>query len=107
MKISYDQSADVLYVSLGHPEYTDYVELDDDFILRLDPQTKEVVGFTVIDFASHFATEKPSMMIPLTATFERVRSKPRVKAVAEKKTTYRVEPKVNGRTKSKMKVAIP
>jgi uncharacterized protein YuzE len=31
----YGKDADVLYVSFGKPEYTDYVELGDNSILRL------------------------------------------------------------------------
>ncbi len=53
----YDREADVLYVSKGHPEYTDYQELDN-LILRLDPRTMEIVGFTIIDFEGRFAQDK-------------------------------------------------
>jgi hypothetical protein len=28
-------------------------------ILRRDPKTKEIVGFTIIDFAGHFAQKEP------------------------------------------------
>ena len=70
LKFLYDQEADVLYVSLGHPEYTDYVEVNDDFILRLDPDTKEVVGFTIIDFVAHFSQSEPGLHIPLEASFQ-------------------------------------
>ena len=50
IKIFYDREADVLYVTRGKPEYTDYVEHSDDVILRLEPETKQLVGFTIIDF---------------------------------------------------------
>ena len=62
LKISYDEEADVLYVTLGHPRYTVYKELTDDFIIRLDPQTGEIIGFTIIDFAKHFSPEKPQLL---------------------------------------------
>ncbi len=70
LKFLYDEGADVLYVSLGHPEYTDYAEVNDDPILRLDPETKEVVGFTIIDFLAHFSQPKPRLHIPLEASFQ-------------------------------------
>ena len=54
MKIVYDSEADVLYVTRGTPEYTDYIEHSDNVILRLDPDTKRLVGVTVIDFSQHF-----------------------------------------------------
>ncbi len=90
LNLLYDKDADVLYVSLGHPEYTDYVELDDNFVLRLDPETKEIVGFTIIDFGARFAQKEPPSSVPLKATFERVGRMRKAKVVAERKTTYRV-----------------
>jgi uncharacterized protein YuzE len=85
----YDREADVLYVSKGHPDYTDYQELDN-LILRLDPRTKEIVGFTIIDFEGRFAQNQTPVTIPLKATFARTRSrKPR--AVAERKSVYGVK----------------
>ncbi len=85
----YDREADVLYVSKGHPDYTDYQELDD-LVLRLDPRTKEIVGFTIIDFEGRFARNHAPVTIPLKATFARTKSrKPR--AVAESKSAYRTK----------------
>ena len=69
LKFLYDREADVLYTSLGHHKYTDYVEVNDDLILRLDPVTKEVVGFTIVDFLAHFSEPLPQMRIPLEASF--------------------------------------
>ena len=69
LKLLYDQEADVLYVSRGRPEYTDYVEAGDDLILRLDPQTREVIGFTILDFVAHFSQQEPSLHIPLDVVF--------------------------------------
>ena len=54
MKVVYDGEADVLYVTRGTPEFTDYVEHSEDVILRLDPDTKRLVGITIIDFSRHF-----------------------------------------------------
>lgn len=46
----YDKDTDVLYVSLGKPKYIDYVEVGENLLLRLEPQTRDVVGFTIIGF---------------------------------------------------------
>ncbi len=54
MKIVYDSEADVLYVTRGTLEYTEYIEHSEDVILRLDPDTKRLVGITVIDLSQHF-----------------------------------------------------
>jgi uncharacterized protein YuzE len=63
MKIVYDSEADVLYVTRGTPEYTDYVEHSEDVILRLDPDTKRLVGITIIDFSRYFEKANLSQSI--------------------------------------------
>jgi len=69
LKIVYDREVDVLYVSLARPEYTRYVEIGDDLILRLDPHSNEIVGFTILDFAAHFDRQvAASLDLPLRAT---------------------------------------
>lgn len=86
LKISYDKEADVLYVSLGHPEYTKYVEVGEDLILRLDPETEEVVGFTIIGFAAHFSPQSPlPLEIPLSASFALTRQVEELASSAELK----------------------
>jgi uncharacterized protein YuzE len=87
----YDHGADVLYVSKGHPIHTDYVELNDDIILRLDPQTQEVVGFTIVDFIGRFTKEALPFSVPLDVTFDRARKKQRTRVLAEKRVTYRTK----------------
>ena len=67
--IVYDQEADVLYVTRGKPEYTDYVEYADDIILRLHPDTKQLVGFTLIDFSQHFANKESHIALPFSVDF--------------------------------------
>ncbi len=70
IKIFYDREADVLYVTRGKPEYTDYVEHSDDVILRLEPETKQLVGFTIIDFSQHFAKQEPDIALPFGIDFQ-------------------------------------
>lgn len=50
MNLSFDPKADVLYCSFGEPREALSVEMDDGVVLRLNPDTDEVVGFTVVDF---------------------------------------------------------
>ncbi|MBI5878590.1 MAG: DUF2283 domain-containing protein [Chloroflexi bacterium] len=89
--ILYDKEADVLYVSLGRPKYTSYVEVDDDFILRLDPTSGAIVGFTIIDFSAHFTVDQPILSLPLLADFVRVPDQRRTKALAERKASYQTK----------------
>ena len=70
LKIVYDQEADVLYVTKGTHEHTDYFEYTEDVILRFHPETKQLVGFTLIDFSEHFAQAAPDIGLPFTIDFQ-------------------------------------
>jgi len=69
MKLKYDRSADVLYCSFGEPRPAISVEEDNGVVLRLDPDTDELIGITIVDFFKRFA-EHPndSVDVPLAAT---------------------------------------
>lgn len=69
LKIVYDREADVLYVTRGRPEHTDYVEYTDDVILRFHPETKQLVGFTLVDFSQHFAKKDSDIALPFGVDF--------------------------------------
>jgi hypothetical protein len=49
-----------MYLSIGQPRKAKTIELTGDFLLRLSPQTGQVVGLTIIDFSKHF----PYLEIP-------------------------------------------
>lgn len=100
----YDKDADVLYVSLGKPAYTDYQEIGENLILRLDPETESIVGFTVLDFIAQANNQETPLHIPLQAKFERTRRAHRLRTAAEKKTKYRVRHAKN-RTRAKRVMA--
>lgn len=68
LTVSYDKDADVLYITEGKPRQTVGEMMDDGVIVRRDPRTKEVVGFTIVDFTEHFPNAKPQR-IPLKARF--------------------------------------
>jgi len=68
LTFGYDREADVLYVSLGKPRKgMRYVEIGSDRILRVDPDTGEIVGLTLLEFSRHFSTEEPFSELPLLA----------------------------------------
>lgn len=54
LRISYDRSADVLYVSFGPSRPGIAVQVDDGDFVRVDPYSDEVVGVTVLDFFERF-----------------------------------------------------
>ena len=60
----YDRDGDVMDISLGKPKVAISEEVDDDIVVRIDPNSREIVGFTIINFVNiflkRFATrEKP------------------------------------------------
>lgn len=68
LTIRYDGGADVLYCSFGDPRPALSVEHANGVVVRVDPDTEDVVGITIIDFFKRFA-EKPneSVLVPLAA----------------------------------------
>lgn len=45
----YDGEADVLYISIGKPEPAEGVDIGNGVIVRINPQSNEIVGFTIIN----------------------------------------------------------
>ncbi len=52
MQIAYDQEADVLYLSVGEPRRAVSREAGDDILLRVDPDTGEIVGLTILNLST-------------------------------------------------------
>ena len=55
VKILYDEKADVCYVSFGEPRPSICEEVRDGVLLRLDPDTGEATGVTIVGFMRKFA----------------------------------------------------
>ena len=52
----YDEEADVLYVSFGEPVPSESLDTGEDLLIRFNPKTGEITGFTVLNF-SEFGRE--------------------------------------------------
>ncbi|HKA54433.1 MAG TPA: DUF2283 domain-containing protein [Candidatus Binatia bacterium] len=64
----YDAEADVLYVSKGEPRAdADSDEVGEGVVARFDPITREVVGFTVLNFLKRAEKSLPACILPFTA----------------------------------------
>ena len=73
ISISYDERADVLYLSVGKPKKAISREIQDGVLIRVDPKTEKVVGLTIIDFTARFKTARPrSIPINLEASLQPV-----------------------------------
>lgn len=75
MKFFYDKRGDVLDVSLGKPRNAVCEELDNDIIVRRDPKTRGVVGFTVLNFEKRFENSKKAETLDLAAELRIVAAK--------------------------------
>ena len=62
MQLAYDREADVLYLSVGDPRPAVSREVGDDVLLRVDPDSGEVVGLTVLNLS----TREDYGSLPLT-----------------------------------------
>lgn len=53
VEIAYDEAADVLYISIGSARPAVAVETNNGALMRVDPETDELVGITIPDFKDH------------------------------------------------------
>jgi uncharacterized protein YuzE len=65
MQLAYDREADVLYLSVGEPRPAVSREVGDDVLLRIDPQTGEVVGLTVLNLSTRNVSEMVPVVVDL------------------------------------------
>jgi uncharacterized protein YuzE len=69
IRMVYDEEGDILDVSLGEPERAISKEIEDDFFLRVNPDTGEVVGFSILNFRKWFKDAKDIKILPVKAEF--------------------------------------
>jgi len=69
MRIAYDKEGDILDISLGRPQRAISKEVEDDFFVRVDSITGEVVGFSVLNFEKWFKELKDFKTLPIYAEF--------------------------------------
>ena len=63
----YDKEADENYFSSGAPKAGDAtIEAGDDVLLRLDPKTKRVRGFTLINASKRLSSHRQSYALPFS-----------------------------------------
>jgi uncharacterized protein YuzE len=71
IKWDYDAEADVLYISIGNPKQAEGVDIGEGTIIRIHPDTKEIIGVTILN--------------PLNRTLSSLMGKQKV--IRKKKTT--------------------
>ncbi len=58
LRMFFDKKGDVLDISLGEPREAISKEIGDDILMRIDPETSEVLGFTILNFEKRFERTK-------------------------------------------------
>jgi uncharacterized protein YuzE len=67
IRMVYDGDGDILDVSIGEPEDAISREVEDDFFLRVRPDSNEVVGFSILNFRKWFKDAKDTKILPVKA----------------------------------------
>ena len=72
LSYSYDEESDELNVVLGDLSDVVGLEIEDEVYAQLDPETKEVRGFTVLHFGERFKSAKKlePFFLPLVGQFK-------------------------------------
>lgn len=71
-ELFYDTEGDVLYLSVGKPRRAISQELGDDVLLRVDPETGEIVGLTVLNLSGRFGAIQTPQTLPVEIALHRV-----------------------------------
>lgn len=67
LKYFYDKEADVFYFSQGAPRVSDEtIEAGDDVLLRINPRTKHVRGFTLLNASRRSRKISQPVSLPIT-----------------------------------------
>lgn len=67
IRMVYDEEGDILDVSIGAPEDAISKEVEDDFFLRVEPDSGAVVGFSILNFRKWFKDAKDTKILPVKA----------------------------------------
>ena len=70
LRFWFDEEGDVLDISLGKPKKAVSKELEDDILIRINPKTKKIIGFTILNFTKRFKNSKApeEIITPLRAS---------------------------------------
>lgn len=61
----YDYETDILHVALGVARPAISIEQEADVFLRVDPDTHELVGLTILNFSRSFLQRRRELAVPL------------------------------------------
>lgn len=67
MQLAYDHEADVLYISTGEPRRAISREMGDDVLVRIDPDTGQIVGLTILNLSTRRGPQNLPIRLDLHA----------------------------------------
>ncbi len=71
LNLFYDKEADVLYFSKGIPSARDISdETEDEMVIRKNPHTQEITGFTILNFSRRSKKSAKSIIFPVEVNFK-------------------------------------
>jgi uncharacterized protein YuzE len=70
-QLFYDTEGDVLYLSIGEPRPAISQEMGDDVLLRIDPESGEIVGPTILNLSAQFASVHMPQSLPVEIDLHR------------------------------------
>ncbi len=73
LNLFYDEEADVLYFSKGKPKASDESdEIADEVVIRKNPKTKEITGFTILNFSKRAKKTDQNIKLPINVDLRSV-----------------------------------
>lgn len=72
LRFFFDKKGDILDIAIGEPKEAISKEIGNDVVMRIDPKTKEIVGFTILNLEKRFEYLDRSETLPITATFTEI-----------------------------------
>lgn len=73
LNLFYDTETDVLYFSKGIPKASDISnEAADEVVIRKNPKSGEVTGFTILNFSKKTKKVKSSFKLPLEVNLRQI-----------------------------------
>jgi len=70
LRMAYDKEGDILDLSLGEPKEAISKEIEDDLFIRVDPETNEIVGISILNFEKWFKDVNDFRTLPVLGSFE-------------------------------------
>ena len=68
LRMAYDKEGDVLDISLGTPVAAISREIEDDLFVRVNPETNEIIGLSILNFEKWFQGKKDVRTLPVAGS---------------------------------------